>query len=877
VTGLSQQRCCGELHEYLYILPGGDAAVPLSSERLALATERHHLALGVSSATNPMNPIEALRRADNVGGVVVGMTAGVPDRPRLQLIAAALARGLRVWLYWPAEHAVEYVDAERFRSLRRHRYVLLAMEKIGRRVSHLVEARLRLRPGQRWIYGGRFPVSRDELLSDLERRRLDARPVPFRDLRGAPSASRPLDGGLYLRTDFWVRMVSGGSYGHTCYVAKELATSTRRFACLLPQRYDLLDALGVPQAVMDSPTGAIDEDAMATASEHYYPIVKTACALARPSFIYERLCLGNWVAATISRELQIPYIVEYNGSEIAMQRGYSGTQPYYTDVFLAGEAFAFRQATAISVISEPVRADLVSRGVDARKILVNPNGADLDSYARPSAEEARAVRRELGFRDDECVVCFTGTFGWWHGVDVLGAAIPRICREMLSVRVLLIGDGNYKAQLDEQIASHQLNDRVVSVGRVPQAEGARLLKAADIFVSPHSRHMVDGKFFGSPTKVFEYMAMGGGIVASALEQIGEVLSPALRPSDLARPDLRVTDERAVLCAPGDVDEFVAGVVGLARRPALISALGRNARGAVEACYSWKRHVERLWAFVADLAREDEARPLETADAYKAQIQSQWNHNPVGSEGASTSQPHTLDWFLEVERTRYGTYAPWMPHVMEFAEHRGERVLEIGGGMGTDLAQFAKHGGIVTDVDLSEGHLRLAEENFRLRGLNGSFVHDDAESLPFDSNTFDLVYSNGVLHHTPNTAAAIAEIRRVLKPGGRTIAMVYAENSLQYWGKLVWELGVTGGELSAHSMGDIMSRSVERSGNEARPLVKVYTKARLRALFRDFTNVTIVHRQISPELLPRALQRFVPIVERVAGWNLILKARKPSVA
>ena len=76
------------------------------------------------------------------------------------------------------------------------------------------------------------------------------------------------------------------------------------------------------------------------------------------------------------------------------------------------------------------------------------------------------------------------------------------------------------------------------------------------------------------------------------------------------------------------------------------------------------------------------------------------------------------------------------------------------------------------------------------------------------------------------------------------------------------------------MSDIMSRTVERTGNEARPLVKVYTKRRLRALFKDFAGIQIVQRQISPELVPRRLRLLLPLVERLAGWNLIIKAHKP---
>ncbi len=272
-----------------------------------------------------------------------------------------------------------------------------------------------------------------------------------------------------------------------------------------------------------------------------------------------------------------------------------------------------------------------------------------------------------------------------------------------------------------------------------------------------------------------------------------------------------------------------------------------------------------------------AATIATDDSFKDEIQNQWNQNPVGSQHARASQPRTLEWFLEIERHRYGVYAPWMPETMEFARHAGHDVLEIGGGIGTDLAQFARHGASVTDLDLAAAHLQLAQENFRLRGLRGRFIHDDAESMPFDDHSFDFVYSNGVLHHTPNTALVVGEIYRVLRPGGRTIVMVYAENSWHYWRKLVWLFGVKEQMLARVSMGEIMSQSVERSANEARPLVKVYTRTRARALFRQFERVEIVQRQLLAEELPRALQWTVSFSERLMGWNLIIKATKPSIA
>jgi glycosyltransferase involved in cell wall biosynthesis/ubiquinone/menaquinone biosynthesis C-methylase UbiE len=857
---------------YLYIGPRLDVFAVFASDALSETTERHHVRLEIGDAISTAKPAAELKRRD-VAGVVLGMSGGVVGRLQLRLAGQALGRGLPLWLYWPDEQAVERVNGERLRSLRRHRRAVVAIERIAPPAHRWMQRWIRARDGLRWVYRGEFPFARGEMLAELERHNFDARPVPFRELTGAPTVSAPIGAGLYLRTDFWGRISSGGSYGHTCYVAKELSELTVRFACLLANRFPLLDSLGVQQVIMDPPgTPVASEVAMIKATRHYYPLIKTACLLMRPHYIYERLCLGNYVAALLSHELQIPYIVEYNGSEISIQRSFAKTAPVLEDLFLKIEEIAFRQATVISVVSEHVKTDLVSRGIDARKILVNPNGADLDSYAPAPQEEKRRIRAGLGFTDADRVVGFTGTFGGWHGIDVMAAAIPRIAASAPNVKFLVIGDGIYKRQLDEEVARAGIDDRVCRVGSVPQADGARLLKACDIYVSPHNTHMVDSRFFGSPTKLFEYMAMAGGIVASDLEQIGQVLTPALRVGDVAGAS--ITNERAVLCTPGNVDEFVHGVVQLAARPDVSLALGRNARQAVADHYSWNRHVNRLWAFTTELMHEQHDASVETGDAYKQQVQHQWDNNPVGSETAKKAQPHTLEWFLEVERYRYDVYAKWMPVVMEFDKHAGERMLEVGGGMGTDLAQFAKHGAHVTDVDLSAGHLALAQENFRLRGLSGCFVHHDAEQLPFESSTFDLVYTNGVLHHTPNTRKMVSEIYRVLKPGGRVIAMVYAEASLQYWRNLVWHYGLKEGELARRSMADIMSTTVERTGNDARPLVKVYTRRRLRALFDAFSRVHILQRQISPELVPRRLHAFLPVVERLAGWNLIAKATKP---
>jgi ubiquinone/menaquinone biosynthesis C-methylase UbiE len=265
---------------------------------------------------------------------------------------------------------------------------------------------------------------------------------------------------------------------------------------------------------------------------------------------------------------------------------------------------------------------------------------------------------------------------------------------------------------------------------------------------------------------------------------------------------------------------------------------------------------------------------ETGDVYKDEVQRQWDRDPCGSHYVQSAQPDTLEWFLEVERYRYEVYAPWMADVMEFDRHAGESILEIGAGIGTDHAQFAKHGGIMHDLDLSAGHIKLAERNFELRGLRTTFRYGDAEDIPFAANSFDLVYANGVIHHTPNTARVVDEIHRVLRPGGRCIVMVYAENSLHYWRNLFTALGICNGELASVSMGDIMSRRVELSEHGSKPLVKVYTARRIRRLFAQFSEIGVCKRQMIPEELPRGLSWLpLDLAGRLMGWNLIVKARK----
>jgi len=262
---------------------------------------------------------------------------------------------------------------------------------------------------------------------------------------------------------------------------------------------------------------------------------------------------------------------------------------------------------------------------------------------------------------------------------------------------------------------------------------------------------------------------------------------------------------------------------------------------------------------------------------KQRAREQWSEDPCGAVYAREQEFGTREFFDAVERHRYTEYAPWMPAVMGFSDFAGARLLEVGCGMGTDLLQFARGGAKVTGVDLTPRSIEISRQHLEVCGERGDFAITDGESLPFADESFDVVYSNGVLHHTPDTAGAVREVHRVVRPGGQARVMLYHRGSATYWGNIILRYGVLHGELLKHSPEDIMSKYVEFNESGGRPLVKVYSRRQARQLFSMFREVKVqVEQMTRAELF--FLGRLVPEkifqgLRRSIGWNVIITARK----
>ncbi len=266
------------------------------------------------------------------------------------------------------------------------------------------------------------------------------------------------------------------------------------------------------------------------------------------------------------------------------------------------------------------------------------------------------------------------------------------------------------------------------------------------------------------------------------------------------------------------------------------------------------------------------------DEEKRRAREQWGQDPCGAESDRENEFGTREFFDSIERARYQEYAPWMPELMGFDQFAGARLLEVGCGMGTDLLQFARGGALCTGIDLTPRSIAITRHRFELYGEKGDFLISDGERLPFATDSLDVVYSNGVLHHTPDTAGAIRELHRTLRPGGIAKVMLYYKNSLNYWGEMMLHRGVLGGELlRGRSPEEIMSRWVEYSEHGGRPLVKVYSRNQALGLFRDFTEIRIDIEQLVRSEFP-LIGRFIPesffsSLRKNIGWNLIVTARK----
>ena len=228
-------------------------------------------------------------------------------------------------------------------------------------------------------------------------------------------------------------------------------------------------------------------------------------------------------------------------------------------------------------------------------------------------------------------------------------------------------------------------------------------------------------------------------------------------------------------------------------------------------------------------------------------------------------------YEEKRRFRY-ELQDYMHEVFKFPDFKGQSVLEVGCGSGIDTAEFARYGAKVTAIDLTQVAVELTLKLLLEAKLSAIVMQSDVCDLSFEDNSFDCAYLFGVLHHIPRADKALTEIHRVLKTGGKVMAMVYNEDSLLYAYSIIYQHGIKEGWLDELNRGELVSKFSER--NEDCPYTKTYYKAAAINLFEKFFGSVeaSVHYNVIDLPQKRKVKVDVPN-EYELGWHLIVKATK----
>ena len=300
--------------------------------------------------------------------------------------------------------------------------------------------------------------------------------------------------------------------------------------------------------------------------------------------VYQRHALGCFAGAAATRVAGVPLVIEYNGPEVWIARHW-GAARRHLELFAEIERRTLQSADLVVAVSEPLLDTLRDAGVPEERILINPNGVD-DRRFDPDRyrEERREIRARIGADPDRLVAGFVGTFGPWHGAEVLAEAIVRLPPDLAErLRFVFIGDGPGRPRCEQIVAAGGRTECVEFTGLLPYDRTPSWLAACDLLLSPHVPNADASPFFGSPTKLFEYLASGRPVIASDLGQIAAVLQH---------------DRTGWLVPPGDTGALTDAIERLARNPQLRARLGRAGQRHVIEHYTWKAHVERILARLA---------------------------------------------------------------------------------------------------------------------------------------------------------------------------------------------------------------------------------------------------------------------------------------
>lgn len=403
---------------------------------------------------------------------------------------------------------------------------------------------------------------------------LDTEPIrsgPFMPASGPP---------LVLRTGLWFGAKVGGAFSHAAGVINAICD---RYGAL-----DLITTDHVPGLRGDIRTYSIDlaridgwtagDGLYLAAQPSLFAEITNHSYASMPYFVYQRSGLGDVSGLRLARKKKRPFVVEYNGPEVWVAEKW-GTGLGHSEDYQMIETELLRRADLVLAVSQPLVDEAIERGADPSRVLLSPNAAD-DRRFHPSIDGTEA-RRRFGLEGFK-VAMLVSSFGPWHGVETtldafaeLGQRRPDLTERS---KLVLVGRGSGYDAARQRAELLGIADQVVFTGPVPAEATPGILAAADVLLSPQVHNRDGTLFFGSPTKLFEYMAIGKPIIASDLAQIGDILD---------------NGKTALLTEPGDASALCDALERVLADPSEYLALGTAARALLEQAHTWDTRIAVL--------------------------------------------------------------------------------------------------------------------------------------------------------------------------------------------------------------------------------------------------------------------------------------------
>lgn len=296
-------------------------------------------------------------------------------------------------------------------------------------------------------------------------------------------------------------------------------------------------------------------------------------------FIYQRHEVFSEFGPKLGKSLGIPVIIEFNNP-------FSWSIKYWYPMNKIVKALAIpfiwyyekkalKNADGITTVSHVLNDWLVEHDID-KKIIVNPNAADPRIFY--PRKNYKNLRKKYGISEKDILVGFVSTFRAWHGSEVLAEAALKVVSQKQNISFIFVGDGFFRKSTENIIKSRYKGNKIVFTGAIPYKLIPNYLSVCDILVNPTKSTPDKSEFFGSPTKIFEYMSMGKAIISSNVGQMGKILEHK---------------KDAYLVEPDNPSILAQVIIELSGNKELRKKMGKNARKKIVKNYTWEKNVENV--------------------------------------------------------------------------------------------------------------------------------------------------------------------------------------------------------------------------------------------------------------------------------------------